>query len=240
MQHDAQHIQRAFNRAAHTYDQHCQVQLSSGEKLLSLLNPTFKPSTILDLGCGTGIVTEKIAQQFDCADITAIDIAPALLNFAKHRLTPYSATCYTEDFNHFTSQTKFDLIYSNMALHWSNDIILTILNMKKYLAPNGLFAFSIPLPHTFHELQPEFAINSFINLASLLSQLSQQSLQIITGTHETITQFFPDTMSALRSIKAVGANHVSCKTHHSLRGKDVIKNHHIQQLTYEIGYVLLS
>lgn len=234
----AHHIQRAFNRAADSYDVHCQVQLAAGARLLSLL--TGSPQHILDLGCGTGIVTEKLAQQFPCADIHAIDIASSLLNIAKQRLIPYRAYCHEGDFHYFDSTLKFDLIFSNMALHWSNDIITVIKNVKRYLSPHGMLAFSIPVSGTFRELQSHFSINSFVDLDFLTTQLNQSGFSIENCFQEKIIQHFPDTISALKSIKAVGANFTQQKSCKNSYGKTWLKNVEIRQLTYELGYIVLK
>lgn len=238
MNNHATQIKRAFNRAHLTYDDHCEVQIAAGTRLLSSL--TGAPQHILDLGCGTGIVTEKLAQQFPKSKIHAIDIANNLLQIARHRLAPYRIHCDERDFNCIDYDFKFDLIFSNMALHWSKNIISTITKVARHLSSNGLLAFSIPLAGTFHELQSHFAVNSFIDLAILKTQLSQHEFTILCSEQQTITQHFPNTLCALKSIKAVGANATQPASQQKWRGKSWLKKVDIRQLTYKLGFLVIN
>ena len=59
-------IKECFNKAADTYDANCYIQKIAGKKLMSYLSEyVYKPDNILELGCGTGIVTEILANQYN-------------------------------------------------------------------------------------------------------------------------------------------------------------------------------
>ena len=87
-----------------------------GKGLIDLLNP--QPAEhILDVGCGTGHLTAKIAESG--ATVLGLDSSPDMIgqarqNFPKLQFVLQSAT--TMAYN-----AEFDAIFSNAALHWVLD-----------------------------------------------------------------------------------------------------------------------
>ncbi|AJY74717.1 malonyl-ACP O-methyltransferase [Paenibacillus beijingensis] len=98
-------ILRRFNRsAAGSYDTHALVQRSMADRLVHLLAARPVPAggaarepAVLEIGCGTGILTEKLLRHLPCASLTAIDLAPAMIEAAKQRVvTAAEATSAAE------------------------------------------------------------------------------------------------------------------------------------------------
>jgi len=117
---------------ASLYDDKHSFVFKYGEDLVHLLNP--KPGErILDLGCGTGYLTNIIAESG--AKVIGIDnsadmIAKAKSEYPKIDFEKFSAT----DF-HFDS--KFDAIFSNAVLHWVLEKEKAIDCMYENLKTNG-------------------------------------------------------------------------------------------------------
>src|SRR5690554_7978629 len=76
-------IARGFGSASRTYDSASRLQKTMGDTMLDHLPENLKPATILDLGCGTGWFTRKLASQYPKASITGADLAPGMLEQAK-------------------------------------------------------------------------------------------------------------------------------------------------------------
>ena len=234
-------IKKAFNRSQLSYDEHCMVQQYSGEKLLSLIRNNSIMPRILDLGCGTGLMTQKLATAFNYHDFHALDIANQLLVKARERLLPFHIHTYEADFNHLPDYAEpFDLIFSNMSLQWSTNLHTTLSNLAALLSSSGLLAFSIPLAGTFAELHPHFSLNNFIDLASFTQQLNELHYDSVIAHQEKLTLQFENTLSTLQSIKHVGANCVVNKSHRGLRGKAFINQCNLRELTYVIGYFVVT
>jgi malonyl-CoA O-methyltransferase len=147
-------IRACFNAASQTYDSHSIIQHQAGANLITLLIPHLASSeSIIDIGCGTGLTTERLAKQLPYQSFFAIDIADQLLNTARARLRPYNIQIDERDFHHLTDKNNgFNLIFSNMALHWSPSLAFTLATLKDFLAHNGILTFTVPLASTFIEL----------------------------------------------------------------------------------------
>ena len=75
-----------FDRAAATYETYAQVQADMAKALIGLL-PGHADETrkgpILEMGCGTGLLTRRIRKRFPDARLIATDAAPRMLETAR-------------------------------------------------------------------------------------------------------------------------------------------------------------
>ncbi|MFH7025301.1 MAG: class I SAM-dependent methyltransferase [Heteroscytonema crispum UTEX LB 1556] len=105
-----------------------------GEDLLQLLNP--KPGeSILDLGCGTGQLTEKIA--LSGAQVMGIDYAPAMIEKARQNYPQLQFD--VADGRNFQVEKLLDAVFSNAALHWVPEADAVIRCIYQALKPSGRF-----------------------------------------------------------------------------------------------------
>jgi len=105
-----------------------------GEDLLSLLNP--QPGEhILDLGCGTGQLTNKIASLG--TKVIGIDNAPDMIEKAKQN---YPHLCLeVGDAVNFSVNNPMDAVFSNAVLHWVKQAEEAVVSIKRALKPGGRF-----------------------------------------------------------------------------------------------------
>lgn len=231
-------IRQYFNKAKTSYDQNCQLQMTIGQQLISLIKQNNIPiNSIIDIGCGTGIVTKQLAEEIYYREFHAIDIADQLLFIAKKRLQAFHIDAYELDMDHlFKIDRTFDVVFSNMSLHWSQHVLSTFNIISNIINKNGLFVFSIPLQGTFPELRNHFAIHPFVDGMIIEKQLSQIGYDVLTSKIEKIVLSFPNTITALKSIKNVGANYVAKNRIQGLRGSSFLNDITINEVTYIIGY----
>ncbi|MEH2359296.1 class I SAM-dependent methyltransferase [Nostoc sp.] len=105
-----------------------------GEDLLKFLNPQPEES-ILDLGCGTGQLTEKIAQAG--AEVMGVDHAPAMIEKARQNYPHIRFD--VADARNFQVDKLLDAVFSNAVLHWVKQADSAIASIHQSLKPGGRF-----------------------------------------------------------------------------------------------------
>lgn len=113
--------------------------------ILDYIPKDLKPKRIVDLGCGTGNLSEGMVNQYPDAELIAVDLSASILQEAAERLKNYSNIKYlNEDFNTLEFEAgSVDLIVSSIALHHLTDPQKEKLLKKIYswLSPNGILIF---------------------------------------------------------------------------------------------------
>jgi trans-aconitate methyltransferase len=105
-----------------------------GASLLDILSPQ-RGERILDLGCGTGHLTNKIAD----AGTVVIGIDNALTMIAQARKNYPSLQFIVADGANFYFDEPFDAVFSNAALHWMKEPEPVIKCIWQVLKPGGRF-----------------------------------------------------------------------------------------------------
>ncbi len=103
-----------------------------GEELLNLLSPQ-PGERILDLGCGTGQLTEKIASAG--AVVMGIDADRNMIEKATYNYPQLQFA--VADARNFQVEQPFDAIFSNAALHWIPEADAVIHCIHQALRPGG-------------------------------------------------------------------------------------------------------
>ncbi len=85
-----------------------------GQAVLDLLQPQ-RGERVLDLGCGDGVLTEKLVAAG--AVVVGIDNAPDMIAAARRR----GLDARMMDSRALTFANEFDAVFSNAALHWIKD-----------------------------------------------------------------------------------------------------------------------
>lgn len=113
--------------------------------MLHYIPDNFKPKRILELGSGTGNLTELILEKFPDAEITVVDISEKILEECKARFRSSTSIKYDQsDFKEIDFiPESFDLVLSSIAIHHIEDADKQILFKKiySYLKPKGIFTY---------------------------------------------------------------------------------------------------
>jgi trans-aconitate 2-methyltransferase len=105
-----------------------------GEGVVELLQP--RPGErILDLGCGPGQLTQKIAESG--AEVVGVDASPSMIGQARQNFP--ALRFVLQDAAALTFDQEFDAVFSNAALHWMLDPAAVVTAVSKALRPGGRF-----------------------------------------------------------------------------------------------------
>jgi trans-aconitate 2-methyltransferase len=111
---------------------------------------------VVDLGCGTGELTRQLADALPNSDVTGIDSSSSMLEKAASFSSP---NLHFEQGDQSQLTGEWDLIFSNAALHWSENHAALIPNLYQKLALGGQIAVQIPSNHNHisHQIYRETA-----------------------------------------------------------------------------------
>ncbi|ODH01887.1 methyltransferase type 11 [Nostoc sp. KVJ20] len=162
-----------------------------GEDLLQLLNPQ-PGESILDLGCGTGQLTEKIAQSQ--AEVMGVDYASAMIEKARENYPHLRFE--VADARNFQVDKPLDAVFSNAVLHWVKEADSAIASIHQSLKPGGRFvaefggkgnvlAIATALSNALEAINiPAQALNPwyFPSIGEYATLLEQQGFDVIYST----------------------------------------------------------
>ncbi len=103
-----------------------------GEPTLELLAPE-AGERVLDLGCGDGVLTEKIA--ISGAVVVGIDTSAEQVAAARAR----GLDVHVADATRLAFDSEFDAVFSNAALHWMQPPDAVVAGVWRGLRPGGRF-----------------------------------------------------------------------------------------------------
>jgi malonyl-CoA O-methyltransferase len=208
-------VKKSFNRGAVDYDKCAVLQAEVLKRLLERLEYIkLQPEWIVDLGCGTGQAVKPLNKKYRSAQVVALDMADAMLlrarkNYGlfdrKHLLNadmerlPFKAGCV-------------DLIFSSLALQWSNDLFATFKEFKRVGRPGGLILFTTLGANTLRELRQSWAavdprprVHQFMDMHDVGDALLSAGLSQPVVDMEVITIEYDRFFDLMRDLKGIGA-----------------------------------
>ena len=197
-------ISHNFSRSAATYDQHALLQRKMADELLDKIK-SHSPLKILDVGCGTGYLTMKLAAMFSQAEVIGIDIAPGMIAEAKKRDQVNLNFMLGDGEELAFPDHSFDLIVSNATLQWMV-AGKTLIEAKRLLKNGGSFVFNTFGPGTLKELKETgFMVNEFRSLEEL-RQLAGKRFREVQLSSLTTREKFGSTKDLILHLKRIGAH----------------------------------
>jgi trans-aconitate 2-methyltransferase len=125
------------------YHQFQQERFAPFEDLLALIRR--RPGLrVLDLGCGTGELTRRLADWLPESEVVGIDNSPEMLERAASQARP-GLRFQLDTIERVTG--TWDLLFSHAALQWVEDHAALIPRLLSLLAPGGQLAVQMPSNH---------------------------------------------------------------------------------------------
>lgn len=214
-----QRIADNFGRAATTYHQQADLQRQGAQKLLALMTADtiqLPQGVILEIGCGTGFMTQGLIQAFPQHPLKITDLSLEMLHFCQSRLGVSEAQQALVQFEQLDGEqlptTQFyAAIVSSFVFQWFQDPIHSLHRLIAQLQPGGYLFLSFPTAESFPEWR---AICDQLQLPCTMHPLPQIDLilQTLPGnvqlrTAKTVhyTTTHCNAADFLKSMKAIGA-----------------------------------
>ncbi len=184
---------KEFSKNSKYYNSYNLIQKKVVKKLLSTVS--FKPKTILDLGCGDGLVYKNLGFKVD--KFVGVDLSTLMLD-----LHPKSSEVFLEckDFDSVDDFDKYDLVISSSSLQWSKDIYTLVKNIENN---SQNFALAIFTEGTFKTLRDWFGLKSFLPNKNKLKMSFSKNVSCETISYKLE---FKSTLEMLKYIKKSGVS----------------------------------
>ena len=172
----------------------------------------------LEIGSKTGNTINLFNKKKDIKKIFISDISKEMLLIAKKRQTDKQKIFLSLDEENLPfKNNQFNLVFSNLYLHWSNDLIKVLNEIYRVLRPDGLFLCSIFGSETLNELKYSLCtaedkilksitprVSPFIRLQDAGSLLQKVGFQLPVIDKDSIKIFYHDIFSLMKDLKGMG------------------------------------
>lgn len=243
-------IARSFSRAASSYDSAAYFQRDMGLELLSMLPKTLNKGEnnyCLDLGCGTGFFYQHLISQYKDINYVGVDIAEGMLNFFQQTLNEsFSDVDVNADLSDEASNNRrlndflictdaenlsmknetVDIVFSNMAVQWSENLPVLFTELNRILKPGGIIGLTTLGPQTLIELKQSWEkvdkhvhVNHFFPLERWADVIHQSGLKIQVKRVLHPKLQFDSVRQLLKELKLIGAHNVNKGQPQGLFGK---------------------
>ena len=226
-------IRTAFDRASATYEAAAVLQARVADELVSRLEPfNFAPKVVLDLGAGTGRMTAQLKRRYRRSLVIALDLAPGMLHEARRHqqwLRRFERVCGDAMRLPF-ADASVDVVISSLMLQWCDPPDAAFAEIRRVLKPDGFVAFTTLGPDTLVELRTAWAeadgdtqaynhVNHFTDMHDVGDALMRAGLSEPVLDVDRIQLTYPDALSLMRDLKAIGAHNVTAGRPRGLLGR---------------------
>lgn len=237
-------VRRAFDRVAPAFATSDFLYREMSRRMDERLDVVrIAPERILDAGCGLGIDRQAVQQRYPDADWFGLDHSvemlrhgrateEAALSFMRRLLNPGRRRqsflmAASIDALPFAAQ-KMDLIWSNAALHWLNDLSDVFREFNRVLRVGGLLMFSTFGPDTLKELRQSIdaisgkgsnRIHEFTDMHDIGDMLLQTGFSDPVMDMETLKLTYADPWQAMRELRLAGSVSAQYEIHRGLGAK---------------------
>lgn len=200
-------ITTRFSNALRSYDEAATPQLRIIHQLCEMLNgqSTSSPQQILEIGCGTGLLTQQLASLYPLAEMTLVDLVPEAEQCVQRKLAERPFAFHAGDAEAMEWGGGYQLIASSSCIQWWHDPLAFVPKAFEALSEGGSMALSTFLPQNLEELQSILPQALHYPRAEAYEE-ALDSFRYKETQELQHTLYFPTLMEVLRHLKATGTN----------------------------------
>lgn len=216
---DKDRIANNFGQAADQYERQAQVQAWAADQLGQWLIELRLPAgMVLEIGCGTGLLSRQLIRRFPRRPIQLSDLSPAMLTQCRQQVGALHAQLQFACRDGEASWSdSYALIASSFTLQWFEQPGRAIARWSDALLPGGYLLLAFPTVDSFPEWRAACARSgvpySGLPLPAWPDVLAEvgDRLAVIRSETVTVTQPLSQPLAFFRQLRAIGA-HTGCHT----------------------------
>lgn len=210
-------IASQFGSAAPYYNEHANLQKDVAKRLIASLEPwrdMLPPGPVIELGCGTGFVTEGLVELYPNRAIEATDLSPEMVSFCKEKFRDHENVSFrVQDAEEIPyEEPHYAMTVSGFSAQWFKDPAQTLGKWLEITKPGGLLLASFPGSESFpqwrekcKELGLPFTGNTLPDVEEMVVKMSLGPAQV-DYYEDSVTQTFNSAKDFFRHLKNVGAS----------------------------------
>lgn len=198
-------VKSRFGTNFKTYNDNAIVQKKVVENLTKLV-PFKKYGKILEIGCGTGFLTEKL-DYLNAKKLFLNDICPEVSRIIKLKNLEYAFIIGDAEEVDFPS--NLDLIISANTIQWLTNIETFFEKSAQALNSDGKLIFSTFVKGNYTEITKIFGSSLEYKTVNEITNSAKKHFYVQTTTEDTITVYFSTLKEILSHIKNTGVNALS-------------------------------
>ena len=210
-------VAASFSRAAAAYDSAAHLQRDVGEQLLTCLDKwKGAPTTVVDLGCGTGYFCSELKSRYGSARYLGLDIASGMVGYARTRNGGDSDWVVADAEALPLSVESVDLVFSSLVLQWCYRPEHVFAEIGRVLSSGGLCVFTSLGPDTLKELRSAWAVvdshqhvNTFLPGSELEAAVGKVSGLNLKLERRIFRMEYKRVRHLLEELKALGAHNMN-------------------------------
>lgn len=222
-------ICKSFNQHANTYEQAAIVQQEIGRRLFERLDYLkINPRYVLDLGCGTGVLTAQLKKKYPKALVVGMDLAAVMLVQAKNKQRFWRKwPLVNADMSALPfGDGLFDLVFANQVVHWSDSMDKVFRDVSRVMRQDACFMFSTLGPDTFIELKQAWSsadayghANVFVDMHLIGDALLHERFLDPVVDMEYLTVNYSSFSQLITSLRKQGVRNINAQRNKGLTGK---------------------
>lgn len=196
-------IKNKFKKSMDKYDENAIVQKLMAEKLIAALDEKFY-GKILELGCGTGILTGKIVENLTFDKFYANDIVEKSKFYVDKIIPENVFICGNAQ--KIKLPAKVDLIISNAMFQWFSNLEKVTEYYFSLLNKGGTIAFSTFSPENFAEIKSITGLTLDYKSEDELEEILKKNFDVIYLEKFEYKLNFNNPLEILAHMKHTGVN----------------------------------
>ena len=205
---DLKNIKKQFKKSIDNYDKYAVVQKLMAEKLTKAL-PEKYYSDVLELGCGSGLLTKQFVKEISFQRYCANDIVDKSKMYLDKILKNY--VFLGGSALRLSVNGKFNLIISNALFQWFGDLEKSIEYFSSYLEKGGTIAFTTFAPDNYKEIKSLTGLGLGYKTVDEIRKILEKNFEILTLENFEYTMRFKNPLEILVHMKNTGVNALTSK-----------------------------
>lgn len=250
-------ISASFSKAASTYDNWSEPQKLIAEHLETKLPLHLPEGNIIDLGCGTGLLTKMLSEAYPDRHIRGVDLAPGMINICKKKWNKNGRLSFeiadAENFD--PGREPSCLIASSCTFQWFENQPEAIKRTFRLLSRGGYLAVAVPVKGTLAELQSSYK-ETFGKVMMGLNYRDEKDYEELFKGHNAVIRHYEiksfkvhysSGLQVFKSFKGVGAVFNGHKGFSPLSRKKLVKlisnyeeTHMELPVTYKVLFLVVE